>query len=85
LSKEFIWRHYVIVPVKAKPALFPVIQILYVHGIEPEVGKCLHVIEDDPVDNKNGKGKNETACGPTGKIKGVEDANEYQLITPEAY
>jgi hypothetical protein len=55
------------------------------HIPESIIGKGFHVIEDDPVHDKDRKAGNELPGYTGGIIQPVKDRDEYQLIGLEAY
>ena len=55
------------------------------NGIEMVIGKCLHIIKYDPVNNKNGETKDKLPCGFTGKIKCIEQHQKNYLFCFKAY
>lgn len=54
------------------------------HCIVMVIGKCLHVIENDPEDHENGKPGDELAGGGRQVVKRVEQCYQYQLLRFES-
>jgi hypothetical protein len=50
------------------------------YGIIPVIGKSLHGIKDDPVNNKNREGKNEFSGGRGNIITATKNDNQEQLV-----
>ena len=64
----------------AKYLLFKVIQVGNMNGIIVVIWKRLHIIEDDPVNNKYRKADNEFSRNRRNEKKRIENEHQYQLI-----
>ena len=55
------------------------------NGIEMVIGKCLHIIKYDPVNNKNGETQDQLPGGFTGEIKCIEQHQKNKLFSFKTY
>ena len=68
----------------AEKVFFQVVQIGDVYGVIVVVWKSLHIIEDDPIHDKNREAKYEFTGNTRDEIHGVKYRGKHQLVLLKA-